>query len=722
MPSADVQLQMGMCPECALEYVLAGMPTSDRQIAAAQAASSQGAGRSEARAIAAAEAPRRAARGRRLQPAALAEDELEGAFEGSAGSSGREDEEDEEDEGAVEGDAVEDGSWSPRNARGSGQLGRRRGRYGKRRPTSEDVLEAEALGLHRSTIWRRKQKLLQLERQALQAASRHSLVQRRRGEHRGSSGEAADDTGSESAGCGAESGRDGADAGGGGESGRDGANAGGGGESGRDGADTAESEAGSSSDAKVLTKEATFVAAAAAATVQGRGRGRARGRGRGRGRSQTVSRGLPGRPRMLLRPELELEGEEDVTQQVRVSGSVGGLLHFLHCAVCLQVLERTVVAPCMHRFCQECVEKWLRVGRHDCPECKLHTHTRRAFKRDVRIDSLIQNLIEEGTIDDAQAAHDPEAVLVRMPALESVQLALAKKKKSARRVAYYARRGRDANVAFAAGMPTPDEVATGGAAEAATSEAGSSSRQLPCARATTPPCVFVAEDEGEEGMEDEEGESEDEDGEDGEEDGEEGEGEGKGGDEDTAMDEAKVKRSFVPLTGGAPVAAPVAKRPQPEAAAQVKGEGEKEVVKGMVEKEMEEEEEEEEEEAAGEALYEAEATRLSQHSGPPTEEREGDAENALLDDEEEGVSYEEEGVSDEEEDVSDEDEDEDADGEEEDAREDAELAEGLVEEMVEELVEDEQQPQLDAGPAVEENGMQSGDDTVLLMHMEQDAQ
>ena len=76
------------------------------------------------------------------------------------------------------------------------------------------------------------------------------------------------------------------------------------------------------------------------------------------------------------------------------------------------------------------------------------------------------------------------------------------------------------------------------------------------------------------------------------------------------------------------------------------------MVKGMVEKEMAEEEEEEEEEAAGKALYEAEATRLSQHSGPPTEEREGDAENAL-DDEEEGVCYEEEGVSDEEEDVSD---------------------------------------------------------------------
>ena len=98
-------------------------------------------------------------------------------------------------------------------------------------------------------------------------------------------------------------------------------------------------------------------------------------------------------------------------------------------------------------------------------------------------------------------------------------------------------------------------------------------------------------------------------------------------------------------------------------------------------------------------MYEAEATRLSQHSGPPAEEREGDAENAL-DDEEEGVSDEEE---------------------DEDAQEDAELAEGLVGELAEELVEDEQQP-YEAGPAFVENGMQSGDDTVLLMYMEQDAQ
>ena len=123
------------------------------------------------------------------------------------------------------------------------------------------------------------------------------------------------------------------------------------------------------------------------------------------------------------------------------------------------------------------------------------------------------------------------------------------------------------------------------------------------------------------------------------------------------------------------------------------------VLEGKEEKEEGKEGKEVDEEEEGKALCESEAARLSQHSGPPAEEREGDAENAL-DDEEEGVSDEEE---------------------DEDAQEDAELAEGLVGELAEELVEDEQQP-YEAGPAFVENGMQSGDDTVLLMYMEQDAQ
>ena len=38
MPTTDYMLQMGMCPECALEHVLAGMPTSSRRSEAKEAA------------------------------------------------------------------------------------------------------------------------------------------------------------------------------------------------------------------------------------------------------------------------------------------------------------------------------------------------------------------------------------------------------------------------------------------------------------------------------------------------------------------------------------------------------------------------------------------------------------------------------------------------------------------------------------------------------------
>ena len=43
--------------------------------------------------------------------------------------------------------------------------------------------------------------------------------------------------------------------------------------------------------------------------------------------------------------------------QVMVDTRIAGILKNLHCSVCLSVLSSTVAAPCMHRFCQDCVEK-----------------------------------------------------------------------------------------------------------------------------------------------------------------------------------------------------------------------------------------------------------------------------------------------------------------------------------------------------------------------------
>lgn len=73
-------------------------------------------------------------------------------------------------------------------------------------------------------------------------------------------------------------------------------------------------------------------------------------------------------------------GEGGEAGLVWMTAEAAGVLDLLRCSVCLGYLDRTLVAPCMHRFCAPCVEKWLRMGRHDCPECKTPIHTRRSFR------------------------------------------------------------------------------------------------------------------------------------------------------------------------------------------------------------------------------------------------------------------------------------------------------------------------------------------------------
>jgi len=83
---------------------------------------------------------------------------------------------------------------------------------------------------------------------------------------------------------------------------------------------------------------------------------------------------------------------------VHVQAPIAGALKNLTCPICLSVLSTTVTAPCLHRFCQDCIEKWLRVGKPNCPECKAAIPSRRSFKRDVRVDEIIGCLLEVGVV------------------------------------------------------------------------------------------------------------------------------------------------------------------------------------------------------------------------------------------------------------------------------------------------------------------------------------
>ena len=66
----------------------------------------------------------------------------------------------------------------------------------------------------------------------------------------------------------------------------------------------------------------------------------------------------------------------------------------LRCPVCLMWMENAVVVrECMHRFCGSCIEKCLRVGKKECPSCRLHIPSRRSLRRDTNVNELLGKIL-----------------------------------------------------------------------------------------------------------------------------------------------------------------------------------------------------------------------------------------------------------------------------------------------------------------------------------------
>ena len=47
---------------------------------------------------------------------------------------------------------------------------------------------------------------------------------------------------------------------------------------------------------------------------------------------------------------------------------------------------------CLHRFCSECIQKCLRVGKNECPSCRIHVPSRRSLRPDPNFDALISKI------------------------------------------------------------------------------------------------------------------------------------------------------------------------------------------------------------------------------------------------------------------------------------------------------------------------------------------
>lgn len=73
----------------------------------------------------------------------------------------------------------------------------------------------------------------------------------------------------------------------------------------------------------------------------------------------------------------------------------------LSCPICLCLLDRPHVTECLHRFCHECIQTSLRVGKKECPTCRHPVATRRALRADKRFEAMIAALFPDGTNEEA---------------------------------------------------------------------------------------------------------------------------------------------------------------------------------------------------------------------------------------------------------------------------------------------------------------------------------
>lgn len=64
-----------------------------------------------------------------------------------------------------------------------------------------------------------------------------------------------------------------------------------------------------------------------------------------------------------------------------------------HCAVCLGYIKNTrIVKECLHRFCDECIDRCIRMGKRECPTCRVHIPSKRSVRPDPGFDALLKSI------------------------------------------------------------------------------------------------------------------------------------------------------------------------------------------------------------------------------------------------------------------------------------------------------------------------------------------
>jgi len=88
--------------------------------------------------------------------------------------------------------------------------------------------------------------------------------------------------------------------------------------------------------------------------------------------------------------------------------SIKTLNSLFQCPICLGYMKKTfMVMECLHRFCGECIQKCLRVGKKECPSCRVHIPSRRSLRPDISFDDVIGKVYG---VNDVEAMEEEKAL------------------------------------------------------------------------------------------------------------------------------------------------------------------------------------------------------------------------------------------------------------------------------------------------------------------------
>ncbi|CAF1314119.1 unnamed protein product [Rotaria magnacalcarata] len=69
---------------------------------------------------------------------------------------------------------------------------------------------------------------------------------------------------------------------------------------------------------------------------------------------------------------------------------VDPIVKSLSCPICLDLFNRTMVTTiCLHRFCADCIHRWLKSDNKVCPTCRKTLKSKRYLRSDSRTDLLV---------------------------------------------------------------------------------------------------------------------------------------------------------------------------------------------------------------------------------------------------------------------------------------------------------------------------------------------